>query len=138
MTAELTPEVSDKLESEQYGWLTTVAKSGQPVPRLVWFTFDGTDVVVYSRPDAAKVAHIKRHPRVSLNLDSDGHGAGVIGVGGETTIEDGVDPLQDTAYVNKYGEVAKEFGFTEEFLGGFSTKLTIAVDKVWTSPPSPE
>jgi PPOX class probable F420-dependent enzyme len=138
MTAELTQEVSDKLESAHYGWLTTVAKSGQPVPRLVWFTFDGTEVVVYSRPDAAKVAHIKRHPRVSLNLDSDGNGAGVLGVGGETAIEDGFDPLQDPAYVTKYGELAKSFGFTEEFLGGFSTKLTVTVDKVWTSPPTPE
>jgi PPOX class probable F420-dependent enzyme len=139
MTAELTQEVSDRLKSEHYGWLTTVAKSGQPVPRLVWFTFDGTDVTVYSRPDAAKVAHIKRHPRVSLNLDSDGNGSGVVAVGGETTIEaEDADPLQDPEYVAKYGEVAKEFGFSEEFLSAFSARLKIAVDKVWTTPPEPE
>lgn len=41
MTAELTQEVSRRLESDRYVWLTTVAKSGQPVPRLVWFFFDG-------------------------------------------------------------------------------------------------
>src|ERR1700739_3795067 len=39
MTAELTQEVSDRLKSDRYVWLTTVAKSGQPVPRLVWFFF---------------------------------------------------------------------------------------------------
>jgi len=39
--------------------LTTVAKSGQPVPRLVWFYFNGTDVIVYSEPNAAKVRRIK-------------------------------------------------------------------------------
>ena len=38
MTAELTQEVSRRLELDRYGWLTTVAKSGQPVPRLVWFS----------------------------------------------------------------------------------------------------
>ncbi|MDT5012949.1 MAG: hypothetical protein QOH57_4566 [Mycobacterium sp.] len=138
MTSEFTQEVSQRLESEHYGWLTTVAKSGQPVPRLVWFTFDGKDVFVYSRPDAAKVAHIKRHPRVSLNLDSDGSGSGVVAVGGETSIDaDDVDPLKDAQYVAKYAETAKQFGFSEEFLSGFSTRLKISVDKVWTTPPEP-
>ena len=31
MTAELTQEVSTRLAGDHYGWLTTVAKSGQPV-----------------------------------------------------------------------------------------------------------
>ncbi len=97
MTVELTQEVSDRLSSDHYGWLTTVAKSGQPVPRLVWFYFDGTDVIVYSEPNAAKVRHIKAHPRVSLNLDSDGNGAGIIVVGGNATVDaEGADgPLKD-------------------------------------------
>jgi PPOX class probable F420-dependent enzyme len=64
MTVELTQEVSDRLNSDHYGWLTTVAKSGQPVPRLVWFYYDGKDVIVYSESNAAKVRHIKARPRV--------------------------------------------------------------------------
>jgi PPOX class probable F420-dependent enzyme len=59
MTVELTQEVSSRLESDRDGWLTTVAKSGQPVPRLVWFYFDGSEVVVYSQPQAAKVRHVQ-------------------------------------------------------------------------------
>ena len=78
MAVEFTQEVSSRLSADHSGWLTTVAKSGQPVPRLVWFYFDGTDVFVYSEPNAAKVRHIRNHPRVSLNLDSDGAGSGVI------------------------------------------------------------
>ena len=54
MTVEFTQEVSSRLQGDHYGWLTTMAKSGQPVPRLVWFYFDGTDIVVYSMPNAAK------------------------------------------------------------------------------------
>jgi hypothetical protein len=73
MTVELTQEVSRRLESDRYVWLTTVAKSGQPVPRLVWFFFDGKDVPV------------------SLNLDSDGNGRGTV-AGSRTTAEsDGND-----------------------------------------------
>jgi len=86
MSAELTQEVSDRLTSDHYGWLTTVAKSGQPVPKLVWFYFDGSDVVVYTVPSAAKVRHARTHPAVGLNLDSDGHGGGIIAIGGTATI----------------------------------------------------
>ena len=49
MAVEFTQEVTKRLESDQYGWLTTVAKSGQPVPRLVWFYFDGSDGLELAR-----------------------------------------------------------------------------------------
>ncbi len=55
MSPDLTAEVTQRLTSDHLGWLTTVAKSGQPVPRLVWFYFDGTDIVVYTMPEAARV-----------------------------------------------------------------------------------
>ncbi len=137
MTAELTQEVSQRLESARYGWLTTVAKSGQPVPRLVWFYFDGKEVTVYSEPAAAKVRHIKARPRVSLNLDSDGNGGGVVAVGGEARIDaENADPLADAQYQAKYGEYAANLGFSEEFLAAYSTRLKISIDKVWTTPPA--
>ena len=63
MTVELTQEVSNRLTSDHYGWLTTVAKSGQPVPRLIWFFFDGTDMTVYTMPNAAKVPTSRPIPR---------------------------------------------------------------------------
>ena len=44
MTFELTQEVSRRLKSDHYGWLTTLAKSGQPVPRLVRFLFDANEL----------------------------------------------------------------------------------------------
>jgi len=135
MTTELTQEVSDRLSSDHTGWLTTVAKSGQPVPRLIWFYFDGTDVVVYSEPNAAKVRHIRNHPRVSLNLDSDGNGAGIIVVGGEATVDaENADPLTDERYRAKYAELAAGLGFSDDFLSAYSTRLKISIDTVWTTP----
>jgi PPOX class probable F420-dependent enzyme len=101
----------------------------------VWFYFDGTDVIVYSEPNAAKVRHIKAHPRVSLNLDSDGNGAGIIVIGGNATVDaDGADPLQDEQYRAKYGELAASFGFSDEFLAAYNTRWKISIDKVWTTP----
>jgi PPOX class probable F420-dependent enzyme len=134
LSAELTPEVIDRLTVDHYGWLTTVAKSGQPVPKLIWFYFDGAAVVIYSVPGAAKVAHVQRHPRVSLNLDSDGNGSGIVVIGGEATIDaTDVDCRTDEPYWAKYAGSAAKFGLTEA-MAGYSTRVKITIDKVWTTP----
>jgi PPOX class probable F420-dependent enzyme len=134
MSAELTPEVTERLNADHYGWLTTVAKSGQPVPKLVWFYFDGTDVLVYTVPSAAKVRHARNHPLVSLNLDSDGEGGGIIAIGGTATIDaEGVDCRDDAPYWAKYGESAAKFGLADA-MASYSTRLRISIDKVWTTP----
>ena len=134
MSAELTQEVTDRLTSDHYGWLTTVAKSGQPVPKLVWFYFDGTDLFVYSMPSAAKVRHARNHPQLSLNLDSDGQGGGIIAIGGTATIDaEGVDCRDDAPYWAKYGPAAEQFGLADS-MGDYSTRLRISIDKVCTTP----
>ena len=135
MTAELTQEVSRRLESDRYVWLTTVAKSGQPIPRLVWFFFDGKEVTVYSMPTAAKIAHIKAHPQVSLNLDSDGNGRGTVVVAGSARVDAvGADSLADEQYQDQYHDYAVSIGMGDEYLTAFSTRLKISVDKVWSTP----
>jgi PPOX class probable F420-dependent enzyme len=134
MSVELTEEVSSRLTSDQYGWLTTVAKSGQPVPRLIWFYFDGSDLRVYSMPQAAKVAHIKARPQVSLNLDSDGNGRGIIVVGGTAAVDaTDVDCRDDEPYWAKYRELAGQFGLTEA-MATYSIRLKITPTRVWTTP----
>lgn len=134
MSIELTQEVSSRLTVDHYGWLTTVAKSGQPVPRLIWFYFDGTTLTVYTEPHAAKVAHIQARPRVSVNLDSDGNGGGIIVIGGTATVDaTGVDCRDDEPYWAKYQEYAEQFGLTDA-MSNYSTRLRITPTKVWTTP----
>lgn len=134
MTADLTPEIIERLRSDDYGWLTTVAKSGQPVPKLVWFFFDGTDIVVYTEPGAAKVRHVRNDPPVSLNLDSDGNGGGIIVIGGPARVDaEGVDLRTDAPYWAKYQATSDQFGLTDT-MGNFSTRLRITIEKVWTTP----
>ncbi|MEH3136389.1 MULTISPECIES: TIGR03667 family PPOX class F420-dependent oxidoreductase [Mycolicibacterium] len=134
MTADLTPEILDRLKSDDFAWLTTVAKSGQPVPKLVWFLFDGTDIVVYTEPGAAKVRHIGNHPQVSLNLDSDGNGGGIIVIGGPARIDaEGTDPREDAPYWAKYQAMSDQIGLTPS-MGNYGTRLKISIEKVWTTP----
>lgn len=134
MSAELTSEVIDRLNSGHDAWLTTVAKSGQPVPKLVWFFFDGTDIIIYTEPGAAKVRHIRNHPRVSVNLDSDGNGGGIIVIGGPAAVDaEGVDAREDAPYWAKFQAAADQFGLTDA-MGAYSTRLRISIEKVWTTP----
>ncbi|AQA01589.1 PPOX class F420-dependent oxidoreductase [Mycobacterium sp. MS1601] len=134
MTAELTSDVTERLTSDDFGWLTTVAKSGLPVPRLIWFYFDGIELSVYTMPNAAKVTHIRRHPQVSLNLDSDGQGGGIVVVGGTARIDaEGVDCRDDAPYWAKYGEYAEKIGLADS-MAAYSTRIKISVDRVWTTP----
>jgi PPOX class probable F420-dependent enzyme len=122
------------LTSDHYGWLTTVAKSGQPVPRLIWFYVDGAAVFIYSVPGAAKVAHIQRHPRVSLNLDSDGNGSGIVVTAARPL---STPPTWTAATTNPIGPSTPswrpKFGLSEA-MASYSTRLRIGIDKVWTTP----
>jgi PPOX class probable F420-dependent enzyme len=134
MTVDLTHEVSTRLTDDHHGWLTTVARSGLPIPKLVWFFFDGADLAVYTMPSAAKVRHVTRHPQVSLNLDSNGTGSGIIVVGGTASVAAvDVDPREDGPYWAKYREEAAAIGLTEA-MAQYSTRLKITPTKVWTTP----
>ena len=64
-------------------------------------------------PNAAKVRHITNHPRVSLNPDSDGNGAGIVVVGGDATVDAGRRHADDEQYLTKYGDT-RQHGLTEE------------------------
>jgi PPOX class probable F420-dependent enzyme len=98
----------------------------------VWFLLDGTTVFVYNRPDARRLAHIRRNPRVTLNLDGDGRGGDVIVLSGRAeVVEDQPLPHQFPPYVDKYREAAERIsGNVEDFSAEYSVALRITVDRV--------
>ena len=69
--------VSRVLKSEKIIWLTTVGPDGTPQPRPVWFYWDGASLLIYSQTQGRKLDHIRRHPRVALNLNTDPEGSDV-------------------------------------------------------------
>jgi hypothetical protein len=73
---------------------------------------------------------------VSLNLDSDGNGGGIIVIGGTAVVDaTGVDCRDDAPYWAKYGEFAKELESAEGIsMAAFSTRLAITPTKAWTTP----
>src|SRR5438105_8876353 len=95
--------VARRLNDEKIIWLTTVGADGTPQPNPVWFLWDGQTFLVYSLPDAARIANVRRNPRVALNLNSNERGGDVLVVTGEARISPDDPPAdQNPGYVEKY------------------------------------
>ncbi len=114
-TSKLGRRALDRLEREPVIWLTTVDSAGGPQPRPVWFHWDGETLLVFSQPDAFKLRHIRRNPRVSVNFNSDESGGDVVVLPGEARLLDQPPPEERVGeYIRKYREGIKEIGLTPE------------------------
>ncbi|HMA34870.1 MAG TPA: TIGR03667 family PPOX class F420-dependent oxidoreductase [Chloroflexia bacterium] len=124
--------VARRLQEEVVIWLTTTGGDGTPQPNPVWFLWDGTSLLIYSLPDAARLAHIARNPRVALHFDGNGQGGDIIVIAGEARISPD-DPAADgnPAYCAKYAtSIARSFGTPANFAAKYSTALRITPRKV--------
>ena len=124
--------VQQRLRDEQVIWLTTVGADGTPQPNPVWFLIDGTTAFVYNRPDARRLAHVRRNPRVTLNLDGDGRGGDIIVLSGYAEIADD-QPLSHEfpPYLAKYQAAAERVSANvAEFSAEYSVALRITIDRV--------
>lgn len=100
---------------------------------LMWFCFDGADFTVYSPARASRVTHVFEHPEVTLHLESNGIGGGIVIVGGRATVTaEGVDPRDDSEYWAKYHVEADLLGLGEA-ISSYSTRITITPTTLLTT-----
>jgi PPOX class probable F420-dependent enzyme len=120
-----------RLAEERIGWLTTVGADGTPQPNPVWFLWDQGTILIYSLPNAARLPHIRRNSRVSLNLNSNAQGGDILVLTGDARISTDEPPAdQVPAYVAKYGEaIARSFGTPANFAAQYSTPIRITPTK---------
>jgi PPOX class probable F420-dependent enzyme len=119
--------VEERLTREVVIWLTSVRPDGQPQTSPVWFVWDGQSFLIYSIPRSQKVPNIRGNPKVSLNLDGDGTGGGIVTIEGEAHIDEGA-PLahQLQTYADKYRHLIKEMGAEPEpFAKEYSTAIRV-------------
>jgi PPOX class probable F420-dependent enzyme len=121
-----------RLREEIIGWLTTVTPEGAPRPIPVWFLWDGDrSILLYSRPEKAKLANMKANPNVSLNLDSDGIDADIVICWGEMRESDDPPSNEVPEYIEKYRERIAALGWTlESFAADYSVPLRIEVSRI--------
>jgi PPOX class probable F420-dependent enzyme len=119
--------VARHLRDDVVVWLTTVTPAGSPLPRPVWFLWDGAEsVLVFSRP-GARVRNIEANPRVTLNFAGDGRGGDIVVLSGRAAIDPDA-PSADRAddYRSKYDGHIARIGLTPEaFARRYSVPLRI-------------
>jgi PPOX class probable F420-dependent enzyme len=124
--------VERRLREERVIWLTTNSADGTPQPNPVWFLWDGSSMLIYSLPDAARIANLKHNPKVALNFDGNGQGGDIIIITGEARISQDDPPAdQLPVYVEKYRDfIARSFGTPAAFAAKYSVALRITPTKV--------
>jgi PPOX class probable F420-dependent enzyme len=107
--------------------MTTVTPAGAPVPRPVWFIWDGAEtVVMYSQPKL-RIRNLEANPRVTLNFDGDGDGGDIVVLSGTAAVDrDLPAAIEHPEYVAKYDEHVARLGLTrEEFAREYSVPVRI-------------
>jgi PPOX class probable F420-dependent enzyme len=105
----------ERLRSEPIIWLATVRPDGQAQTTPVWFLWDGTSILIYSKPDAAKVRNVKANPHVALNLDGDGTGGNIVTLEGSAEHLPFATPATEVEpYLEKYRELIARLGSEPE------------------------
>jgi PPOX class probable F420-dependent enzyme len=105
--------VEERLRSNVIAWFTTVRADGRPHSIPVWFLWDGSTVLVFSKPNNQKLRNIQHNPNVLLALDDTDEGGDIIVLEGKAEL---VDPQEInvtlSAYEQKYGSHIKDLGWT--------------------------
>jgi PPOX class probable F420-dependent enzyme len=104
----LDEHVGQRLAGEPVIWLGTVSADGRPHTVPVWFAWDDPVVTIFSRPDTAKIGHLRARAEVGVALDTAGGGTDVVTGGG--------------------GAALPEFGHVEHALDAFGRKYAPMLD----------
>ena len=124
--------IERQLDEETVVWLTTVAKSGTPAPKPVWYLWYDGQILVSSQPGTAKLQHVAARPRVALNFNAT-HTGGQVGVlTGDAVIDPtGLTADELMAYNEKYDADVTRLGMTtEQFHASYSVLIRITPDKL--------
>ena len=81
------PVAQALLNSTTPGRLAYTALDGTPRVVPIWFVWTGTDIVMGSPPESAKVAAMRKNPRVAFEIDTNEWPYKVLSVRGNVTVE---------------------------------------------------
>jgi PPOX class probable F420-dependent enzyme len=129
---------AERLASEPVIWLGTVAPDGRPHTVPVWFAWSDPTVTIFSRPDTAKVAHLRAgHDLVTVALDTAGQGTDVVTGSGRAVLSAfaKVEKALD-AFGRKYAPMLGGQPL-DAWLMTFSTPIVVTLDRfvAWRSTP---
>jgi PPOX class probable F420-dependent enzyme len=132
LTKEHDLHIDQRLRDNIILWLNTVRPDGRPHVVAVWFLWDGETILIFSRPQTQKIRNLHQHADVVLAVDDTKRGDDPITIEGlATLLATGEVTLTFDAYVEKYGDLIKELGYTPETMATvFSQPIRIRLQRV--------
>ena len=121
-----------RLGDEIVIWMTTITPAGAPLPRPVWFLWDGAEsVVMYSQP-GTRVRNLEANPRVTLNFDGDGGGGDIVVFTGRAAPDPDTPSAADSPdYLAKYHDHIGRIGMTPEtFAQRYSVPVRVTLERL--------
>jgi PPOX class probable F420-dependent enzyme len=93
--------------------LASVRSDGRPHVVPLWFAWDGTAFVIYSKPHAVKVQNLRRDPNAMLALGEPG---GLYGTAALVEVRAEIDEAVGllTAFADKYAELMARLGLSRD------------------------
>ncbi|WP_136709654.1 pyridoxamine 5'-phosphate oxidase family protein [Agromyces sp. H66] len=124
-----------KLERDLICWFTTTYPDGRPHAVPTWFFRHDERLFVFSRPDAVKVAHVRRGSPVLVHLESGRFGNDVVVLSGtaEISSRSTTEVLREfrDAYETKYAEAIADYGMSlDEIAELFSTAIVFTPERL--------
>ena len=107
--------IAERLRADPILWLGTVRPDGRPHLVPVWFSWDGTSVLIFSQPNTQKTRNLRANPNVFLAVDDTRGGDDVALI--EGTAELLAEPTSAgnyPAYFAKYATPIAQFDWTAE------------------------
>ena len=126
---------AQRLATEAVIWLGTVDADGRPHTVPVWFAWDDPKVTIFSRPDTAKIGHLRTHDLVSVALDTAEQGTDVVTGSGRARLSEfgKVEKALD-AFGRKYAPMLGDQPL-DAWLMTFSLPIVVTLDRfvAWRS-----
>jgi len=114
------------LAKEPVVWLSTVRPDGAPHLVPIWFTWDGTSLLVFSKPGAQKVRNLRVHPVAMLALGEPEDDFDVALAEARVELFDAPATELPDAHITKYADRMASLGLSpEEFIATYSQVLRI-------------
>lgn len=119
------------LETEPVIWLSTTGPDGAPYLVPTWFVWDGTTIIIRSKPHAKKVRNVANDPRAMLALGDaeDDFDVGLLRARGKVEVPGAVAPLP-AAFLVKYRARIADLGLTpSEFAATYSATIRLTPER---------
>ncbi len=102
--------INQRLHTDKIIWFATV-NGDRPHMVPVWFLWDGTTILIFSKPNTVKVRNIRENSNVMLALETTNEGDDVVLIEGEAVL---LDPASVNAtlpaYAQKYEQLLQNMG----------------------------